>query len=503
MEEKKKLSSEELAKLREQLKREAATIGTEPVPEQAGQSEAEAETVQETKSITVEISEDKMSATVRLAYPKMDEKYSVPEVINMLRKDRVVLGIKTDAIMEMINFGLYEEDIVVAEGKEPEPGIEGYYEFTLDMDKREEPDIREDGTVDYTSMNRLCNVAEGDRIAIYHPAIQGKEGFDVSGVERAPKPMRDQPPLRGKYIRYDVDTMEYFATIAGKISRSGNNIEILSVHEINDNLDLTYGNVEFYGDIVINGNVEAGAVIRAGRDVTINGTVSGGKIFAGGDVVLTKGAQGQSKISARGSVFSEFIEYTDVDARGEIHSNYLLNAQINSLQRVFVDGKKGYIIGGNTHGLKGVELRRSGNYTEPKTMIHAGFSDEDYEKYDALNQKEEKINNELALIVSEMTELLVATKERGATQKQKDRIFELNKKKDDTYAGLDSIRQDKKELAQKMTEGTGAYIEVRQDAFRNTTIAIDDVKLLLQKEESCTRYILKRGEIERTPAHLN
>ena len=54
-----------------------------------------------------------------------------------------------------------------------------------------------------------------------------------------------------------------------------------------------------------------------------------------------------------------------------------------------------------------------------------------------------------------------------------------------------------------MTEGTGAYIEVRQDAVRNTTIAIDDVKLLLQKEESCTRYILKRGEIERTPAHLN
>ncbi len=505
MPENKKLTPEELAKLREQLKREAASLKVEK-PSDPAAADANApvkEEKKETKTITVEIAEDRMKATVRLAFPSGDEKYTVPEVIGALRANRVVLGIRTEAIMEMINLGHFEEDVVVAEGKEPELGEEGYYEFTLDMDKREEPDIREDGTVDYTSMNRLCNVAEGDRIAVYHPAIQGKAGFDVCGAEKIPKPMRDQPPLRSKHIRYDEQTLEYFATMAGKISRSGNNIEILSVHEINDNLDLTYGTVEFYGDIVINGNVEAGAVIRAGRNVTINGTVASGKVFAGGDVVLSKGAQGQSRISARGNIYAEFLEFSDVEAVGEIHANYLLNANVKSSQRVYLDGKKGSVIGGYTHGLQGVEVRSVGNYTEPKSQVHAGFAEEDYQKYNALNEKEEKINNELAEIIAEMTELLKASKERGATQKQKDRIFELNAKKDGSYATLDDIRGDKKILAQKMAQGNNAFVEVRQDACRNTTIGIDDLQLFLQKEESCTRYIRRNGMIERTPAHLN
>ncbi len=506
MPENKKLSSEELAKLREQLKRDAATIRSEEASAAQNTAEGEdslEEAKKDTKVITVQIAEDRMSATVRLGFPVADEKYTVPEVIGALRANRVVLGIKSDAIMEMINLGHYEEDVVVAEGKESEPGTEGYYEFALDMDERKEPDIREDGSVDYTSMNRLCNVAEGDRIAMYYPAVQGKAGFDVCGAEKVPKPMKDLPQLRGKYIRYDEETREYFATIAGKISHSNNNIEILSVHEINDNLDLTYGTVEFYGDIVINGNVEAGAVIRAGRNVTINGTVASGKIFAGGDVVLTKGAQGQSSISARGNIYAEFLEFSDVDAVGEIHANYVLNANVRSSQKVYLDGKKGYALGGYTHGLQGVEVRTIGNYTEPKSLVHAGFGEEDYLKYNALNEKEEKINNDLAKVIAEMTELLKISKERGATQQQKNRIYELNTIKDESYKTLDDIRSDKKLLAQKMAQGSNAFVEVRQDACRNTTIGIDELQLLLQREESCTRYIRRSGVIERTPAHLN
>ncbi len=497
MEDGKRLSSEELAKLREQLKREASASSREEVVE----TESPEEEVN--RRITVEVDEDKMHATVRLAVPRGDDKYTVPQVISELRRNRVVLGIKSDAIMEMINLGQYEEDIVVAEGKESEPGEDGYYEFLIDMEKRKEPDVREDGTIDYTSMNRLANVAEGDRIAVYHPCKQGTPGFDVCGAERPLKPVKDLPKLRGRYLNYKEDTNEYFTTIAGKISRSDYNIEILSVHEINDDLDLTYGTVEFFGDIVINGNVESGAVIRAGRNVLINGTVSSGKVFAGGDVVLTKGAQSKSKISARGNVYAEFLEFCDIEARGEIHANYLLNSEISSSQRVMVDGKKGSVIGGHTHALKGVELRTAGNYTEPRTVLHAGFQLEDYEKYNDLNIREESINNDLALIVAEATELLKISKERGATQDQKNKIHELNIKKDAAYATLDEIKAEKKELAKKMTEGTNSYIEIRQDAYRNTIISIDDAEMPLLKEESCVRYVCNRGIIERKPAHLN
>lgn len=503
-----KLSPEELAKLREQLKKEAANIaGPKPVPQEDNAEGEAADVTQEedttSKIITVGISEDKMKATVRLSFPNMYEKYTVPEVIAALRANRVVLGIDSVAIDEMINLGHYEEDMVVAEGKEVVAGTDGYYEWLLDLEKREAPDIREDGTVDYTSMNKLANVGEGDRIAVYHPAIQGEKGFDVCGSERLPRIAKDQPQLRGKYLRYDSDTNEYFATISGKISRNGNAIEILSVHEVNDDINLNYGTVEFYGDIVVNGNIDSGAVIRAGRNVTINGTVSNGKVFAGGDIVLTKGVQAKSKISARGDIFADFIEYANVEAAGEVHANYIMNSQVKSSKKVFVDGKKGSVIGGFTHGLTGVEVRTSGNYNEPVTELHAGFAEEDYGEYDVLVKREEALNNELAEIVSEMTELLKVSSERGATQAQKDRIYELNIKKDATYAQVDEIGKEKHELAARMAAGTNSYVEIRGDAYRNTTIGIDASKLVLHKEECCVRFICKDDKIERRPAHLD
>ena len=220
MAESNKLSPEELAKLREQLKKEAANIAApNPVSEDTATEGEEAPAKEEenttSKIITVGISEDKMRATVRLSFPDMYEKYTVPEVIAALRANRVVLGIDSVAIDDMINLGHYEEDMVVAEGKEVVAGTDGYYEWLLDLEKRESPDIREDGTVDYTSMNKLANVGEGDRIAVYHPAIQGEKGFDVCGAERLPRIAKDQPQLRGKYLRFDPETNEYFATISG------------------------------------------------------------------------------------------------------------------------------------------------------------------------------------------------------------------------------------------------------------------------------------------------
>ena len=500
-----KLSSEELAKLRQQLKSEAARVTAEPKPmDVVSEIEQEVADLQpvSTKSITVSISDDKMKATVRLGFPAINEQYTVPEVIAALRSNRVVLGIDSVVIDDMIKLGHFEEDMVVAEGKEVVPGTEGFYEWAVDLEKHSSPDVREDGTVDYTAMNKLANINEGDRIAVYHPAIQGEKGFDVCGAERLPRIAKDLPQLRGKYVRYDAETNEYFATMSGKISRNGSNIEILSVHEVNDDINVKYGTVEFYGDIIINGNIEAGAVIRAGRNVTINGTVSNGRVYAGGDVVLTKGAQAKSRISARGDVFAEFIEYASVEAVGEIHANYIMNSQVKSNKKVFVDGKKGSVIGGYTHGLSGVEVRSSGNYNELITELHAGFADEDYSQYDALNKREDALNAELAEIVSEMTELLKISSERGATQEQKDRIYELNVRKDAAYAQVDEIGKEKRELALKMADGTNSYIEIKGDAFRNTTIGIDAARLVLHNEESCVRFICRDDRIEKRMAHL-
>lgn len=505
MSEMQKLSADRLKQLREQLKNEQEKQqeqDAEKATEKAKNVEADMEEQfkdESGKFISVILSEDKMSASVILGKPYDDINYTVPEVVAALRKNKVVLGFKTSDIMEMLNEGIYEEPITVAVGKDVEQGQDGYFEFTVDMSAHKTPEIRPDGTVDYSSMGKLANVREGDIIAIYHPAVQGVKGYNVTGTELLPKIAKELNPLRGKNIEYNEETFEYKATLTGKISCINGNVEILTVHEINNDIDLTIGSVEFYGDVVINGNVEAGCLIRAGRNVTINGTVSGAKVFAGGDIVLSKGVQGneKAKISARGNVFADFIEYATVDAGEDVHANSIINSNVNAKGTILVDGTRGVVLGGYAHGLKGVSVRNSGNYLELKTVLHAGYTPEEYEEYTNIVTKENEAKLQMEEVVSHMSMLLREAQKKGADDKSKAEIMELNKKKQEICDTLKSLDDDKHIISDRMSVGANSSIVVRGDVFINSIISIDMAILKIIKQDCMAKYICRNGIIER------
>lgn len=494
MQEEHKLSGEELAKLRQQLKDESTSV----VGNAGAIKKQEPGDVCGSKCITVTLAEDFMSAEISLSPPEGEEFYTVPEIIRTLRERKVVNGILTEDIMSMIVNHTYDENVLIAKGQPVTPGTEGYYEFLIDMEEKKTPEIREDGSVDYTAMSRLINVAEGDKIAIYHPAVQGIKGFNVCGTEINPKYAKEQPPLRGKYITKNDDN-EYFATMSGKISLSNNNIEILNIYEINGDIDATKGSIDFYGDMIVNGNVEDGVTLRAGRNLTINGTVSGAKIFAGGDIVLSRGIQGHDigKVSARGDVFAQFIEYANVSAGGNVRANYIMNSDVRAGGFVYAEGSNGSVIGGSVNGVKGVDIMDAGNISEPKTLLHAGFSEEDYREYNRLSGKEVKAKQKLSEIISKMTTLLTIGKEVGITAEQKTRIKLLNLQKGEIYAEIDKLASDKKFLNDKLVAGANASIVIRGTVYRNTLISIDMAIMAILKEEQYVRFVCRNEGIER------
>lgn len=493
-----RLSAEELKSLREQLKNEAKrAVSTEPKKEEADEISKPKNPVG--KRVFVKIAPDKMSASVILSAPKSGERYTVPEVITTLRKNRVVLGFQTQAIMDILADNKYDETVEVAVGKPVEPGTEGYYEYCVDLAVNHAPEIREDGSVDYSVMGKLPNVAAGDVIAIYHPAVQGKKGYNVVGAELLPKYAKDLPQLRGKHISFNEATNEYVAMISGKVSLKNNNVEILTVHEVQGDVDIAMGNVEFYGDVIIHGNVEAGVVIRAGRNVIIDGTVASARIFAGGDVTIAKGMQGKGRgrIAARGNIYADFLEYALVDCQGELFANSIINCQVNSNGLVHVEGTHGLVLGGKIHGLRGVVIKNCGNDTEPKTEIHAGFKQEDYQSFLSLMAEQKNCKKEAEDVIQTMNDLLVAARDQGVTEEEKKLVLELKQRKNEIYARLEKIDQEKRELGEKMTLGANANVAIKGDVYPNTYIAVDVAQIKIIKKESYTRFVCKNDMIER------
>lgn len=492
------ITEQELLDLKEQLEKELGRTEPEPGKESAVVGD-KAPGLK--KQSYVRITPDKMQAWLYLCEPPKGKFYTKEEMLDFLKKYNVVAGYITPNISAMCKKGVYDREIKVAEGRRPQDGKDGWYEFFFEVgDFSKSPKVREDGSVDYSSMRSLQNVKKGDKVAAYHPATQEEDGYTVTGGVLKAAPGKELAPLSGKGVSKEENSDTYIANTDGKIEIKDNKVDIQTVYEVMDDLDLITGKVEFYGDIMISGSVGTGVVVRAGRNLTIDGTVEACNLYAGGDIVLKRGVQGAEKaqIKAKGSVYAEFLEYATVRAGGDVQANIILNCDIQADKKVTLNGKRGAIIGGNVHALRGMEMQNLGNAAEVKTVVHAGYLAEDYEEYLDVTKRETVLKEELAKLVEELNALIKRKKtaNRKLSNLEQIRARELSDKKDKIFINLENVRQERDKLKQMIEAGKGATILVKGYVNRGAVICIENARYPVEKSTSFMEYRAEHGAID-------
>lgn len=134
------------------------------------------------------------------------------------------------------------------------------------------------------------------------------DGKTVTGKPIPAKRGREQLPLKGKgFERKDDNT--YVALMSGKIETQNDRVVILPVHELSGNADLSSGNIDFHGDVVIHGSVESGVIVKASGTITVDGIVEACTLEAGKDIILRSGMLGGNKASVKtkGSITAKFL----------------------------------------------------------------------------------------------------------------------------------------------------------------------------------------------------
>lgn len=483
----------------------APAVGeTQAAPENAAETAVAVETrTPPTESNLAEgtylrIDEDEMAAWLYLTPPAEGQTYTKRDLENYLELNGVVKGYHSSNLSAMVKKKVYDREILVARGEETKPGTDGYFEYLFAPEEHVGPKVNEDGSVDYSSMSALQNVHKGDKVAVYHYAVQGVDGYTVVGGQMKADPVRDLPPMRGKGITRENGV--YYAQSDGKIEVKEGKIDIQNVHEIMGDVDAIIGKIEFFGDVIINGNVEGGIVIRAGRNIEVHGTTGAASLFAGGDVMLTRGIQGGGKISARGNVFAEFIENTTVDAGGLVQANVILNAKVSAKDKVISIGKRGAIIGGSVHALKGIEAMTAGNDVELKTALHSGYAPESFDRLLEARRKEAELKEKLSKLVDTMTEALREKRMRGASTSRNTEasLLEWNRLKDEYFAELDKVGKEREELETSMEQGRNSYIKIDGNIYRNVVIGINAERMTLERSTSFMKYAADKGIIEGT-----
>lgn len=293
--------------------------------------------------------------------------------VSLLREELVKRGIKAGIdegmLCKIAEEGQVGAEYLVASGEPAERGKDGYYEFFFERETKEcVPTIRADGSVDYSPVIHM--VKKGDKVAVYHPAKQGREGYTVFDVMVAPPPAREGERLT--CVNVEQRGNEFFAMLDGRISFKEKKLQVKDCLMIEGDAGYSMGDIHFNGDIHVQGDVLTDVAVTAGGSIEVDGVVEGAKLTAGKNILVRRGVHGKEKavIEAGGFITSNFIEEAKtVKAGKDILVDYVINTDVNVGRKIQATGKKGLLLGGTITAEECIEAIRIGNDRGAKTHL--------------------------------------------------------------------------------------------------------------------------------------
>lgn len=350
---------------------------------------ADAEVVKE--KLCIEISQNKMLGVISFVAPKNGgEHLSLEEIKDALKEKGIIYGIKEFDLNEIYYDHNYGYKYIIAEGKSPTDGKDGYIQFTFDPValKTLKPKENEDGTVDLKDLGVVKNVKAGDHLATKIFATDGEDGINILGQVVKAKRGKEARIPKGKNTKILEDGLTLVAEIEGKLEYDDHNVYISSVYVVEGDLDNSVGNIDFVGSVVINGSIHSGFTVKAGGSVEVKGHVNDAVIIAEGDIVLSYGIQGnsKSKLVAKGNVVTKFIQNTHVEAGGNVISGALLHSDVTAGDSIMVEMGRGTIVGGSASATNLILARSIGSLMGTVTNLQIGVPPTVYAEHKQLSK---------------------------------------------------------------------------------------------------------------------
>ena len=195
-------------------------------------------------------------------------------------------------------------------------------------------------------------------------------------------------------------------------------------------------------------------------------------------------------IEAKGEVSGSFFEAANINAEGNIRANYIMNSNINTLEKVIVSGSKGMILGGLTRAVKGVDTYNLGNKSHIKTALDIGKNVLYKKQQDVFAKRRGKIQDELHMLEERWNSIL------QALPPDKGLAAELIKKLNAAIVAKDKELADLDAEVSKLDNITGPEMKaviVRGIAHAGSVVEINSIKYMLPS--SMARIIFKlRGK---------
>lgn len=341
--------------------------------------------------INVHLSQNQMVAWI-IIYPPIGQgqDFSKETLAQTLKQFKVSFGLDTELLESLPTLeNRYFCILPIARGVYPIDGVDGEVIDHFPRVIEHEVVVDEFNQVDYTSLNLVHNVEEGDVICDIKPETPGVDGKTVTGsVLQAHNGVKPQIP-QGRNTTLSEDGTKLLASCTGHVEFSVRSFQVRAVLDVPGNVDYSIGNINFLGDVHVRGDITSGFTVRAAGNIQVDGVVEAATVEAGGNLVVACGVTGQDRaiIRAHQRIYSKYLENCYAYAREEIQTDCIINCNVYSDTNVIVRSGRGTIIGGTIRAAREISATIVGSKNEMSTtLILGGLPCEAFEREQLLDE---------------------------------------------------------------------------------------------------------------------
>lgn len=449
---------------------------------------------------SLEVSEDGMTAVAHFRAPlAVIAKMSAQEMVEDLRKKNIRYGICMENILQFFK-GSGDRELVVAQGKPYRPSKPGRIEYMFRTDRKAKPTLRKDGSVDFHKLNTICPCKKGDLLARLIPADHGEKGCNVYGEEFAPPSVKEERLRFGKNISASEDRSAIYSKVNGHVTLLNGEVFVTDLLEL-ENVDVSTGDVEYDGSVLISGNVYSGYTVKATGDIEIRGVVEGTRVESGGNISIARGMNGMSRgvLVAKGNIVCKYLENAEVSAEGYVSAEAILHSHVYAGTEITVSGKKGFIAGGKVMASNKVSVKMLGSDMGAATTVVVGINPKLKKRQSLLLQQMQEARKNIANIepvlmaVLEKKQKNISVSDEQMKNLRQLAIIRLKKKKE-----LENIYKELDELEEVMEESRTPVVEVSGEVYPGTKICILDVSTVVKSNIKYCKFFRSEGEVRMT-----
>jgi hypothetical protein len=474
-------------------------------------------------SISVSIKPDQMSAIAEITTAIGGKHLDAKSILHSAQDSGVEKGFIKEELIRLANLACKEPagSIVSSEIAIGKKAIEGKNAIIKNLvqsaqERILQPRERGDGTVDMRDFGDIICVNIGDHLAQKTPLTQGKEGYTVTGKPLVTKPGEDVTLNVGEGTSLSPkDDYLLISTLAGLPKMIDNGMEVDEVYKVK-NVDVSTGNIDFDGSVIIEGDVCEAMKVFASGDITIGGFVECATLKAGGDITITGGIIGKKQeiensnitdlkmsvnISAKGKIYAKYCQYAEIHSDSDVRiENQLMHSIVNTGASLWLGAENkanGKLIGGYIKAVSSVHAGIVGATAGSNTFINFEAKIQEYKKshseIDRRLKAESDILHELESVTKKL-EKLPQDKANAETSNKVVATYQFH------TSNIAKLHEEKSLLEAKTQEYMSSiYVEATDKLYHGVVLIVGDHNDRSRREHGPSRMVYKERKIHIEP----